>query len=94
LVGLFIFNSSIFHTATHNFIPSVSYTVKENNLWHCRMGHPSDERLHVLKSQYPFVSADKTHMCDICNRAKQRKLPFTLSTSHTTAIFDIIHVDI
>ena len=58
------------------------------------MGHPSDERLHVLKSKYPFVFADKTHMCDVCNRAKQRKLLFTLSTSHTTVIFDIIHVDI
>jgi len=58
------------------------------------MGHPSDERLHVLKSKYPFVFADKTRMCDLCNHAKQIKLPFTLSTSHTTAIFDIIHVDI
>ncbi|XP_068475146.1 uncharacterized protein [Phaseolus vulgaris] len=61
-VGLYIFDSSIFHTATHNFIPSVSCNVKENNLWNYRMEHPSDERLHVLKNLYPFVSADKTHV--------------------------------
>jgi len=58
------------------------------------MRHPSHERLTVLSRQYPFINVDKLHLCDTRNRAKQKKLPFTLSTSATTAIFDILYFDI
>ena len=46
------------------------------------MDHISDERLSVLRSQVPFITANKTHVCDTCHRAKQNKLPFNLSSSH------------
>ena len=80
-VGLYMFNSAIFpFSATLNTVPSVHNISKDFNLWHYRLGHLSDERIRVLRTQYPFISSEKIHLCDICNRAKQKKLPFTLST--------------
>ena len=90
-----MFNSAIFlFSATLNIVPSVHNISKDFNLWHYRLGHLSDERLRVLRTQYPFISSEKIHLCDICNRVKQKKLPFTLSTSKTTTLFYLIHMDI
>jgi len=58
------------------------------------MGHLSHKRLTVLSAQYPFITVDKLDLCDTCNRAKQKKLPFSLSNTTTAAIFDIVHFDI
>lgn len=33
-------------------------------------------------------------MCDACHYAKQYKLPFAQSHSHSMLIFDMIHIDI
>jgi len=63
-------------------------------LWHYKLGHPSLERLHVLRKQYSFISVDTHHVCDTCSCAKQRKLPFNLSNTVTSAIFDLVHFDI
>ena len=63
-------------------------------MWHNRLGHLSNERLHVLRSQYPFIFVQKTNLCDTCHRAKQRKLPFVLSNSTTFKIFELLHMDI
>ena len=53
--------------------------------------------LLINSHQYPFIIVDKLDLCDTCNHAKQKKLPFSLSTTATTAttaIFGIIHFDI
>ena len=63
-------------------------------MWHNRLGYISDERLHVLRSRYSFISAHKPYLCDTCHRAKQRKLLFALSDSITSKIFEILHMDI
>ena len=55
------------------------------------MGHPFHERLTILSAQYPFISVHKLDLCDTCNRAKQKKLPFSLSNTTTATIFDIVH---
>ena len=50
-VGLYIFNYAIFHIfATHNIVPFVIYIAKDFNVWHYRLRHLSDERLHVLRT--------------------------------------------
>ncbi|XP_068487969.1 uncharacterized protein [Phaseolus vulgaris] len=78
----------------HNFAPLINCNITDKTLWHYRLGHPSHERLHVLRKQYPFITIDTHHVCDTCSRAKQRKLPFTLSTTATSAIFYLVHFDI
>jgi len=94
-VGLYAFESSFFrNTATHTIALSFNCTVKDINLWHYRMGHLSDERLNVVRTKYSYIPAKKPHLCDVCHHVKQKKLPFTLSRSHTTNIFELLHMDI
>ena len=45
------------------------------------MRHVSNERLIVLSTKYPYISAKKFDVCDTCHLAEQKKLPFTLSSS-------------
>jgi transposase InsO family protein len=43
---------------------------------------------------YPSISFDNKAVCDVCHFAKQKRLPFTLSTSIATSKFDLLHLDI
>ncbi|XP_068465505.1 uncharacterized protein [Phaseolus vulgaris] len=38
----------------HNFAPLINCNITDKTLWHYRLGHPSHERLHVLRKQYPI----------------------------------------
>ena len=66
-------------------------------LWHYRLGHPSSQRLALLKSIVPDLNSSINNNifdCHICPLAKQHKLPFPKSTSVSLACFDLIHADI
>jgi len=65
-----------------------------SNLWHDRLGHPSNERLAVLSHTHSYIHKNKVENCNSCHLAKQRKLPFPNSTSHAIEPFDVVHVDI
>ena len=56
------------------------------NLWQYRMDNFSDERLNILRTQYPYIFAEKLNVYDTCHHAKQKKLSFALSKSATTKI--------
>ena len=73
-------------------VPSVDTT----SLWHCRLGYPFAKRLDLLQSAIPTIIScnNKTFDCSICPLAKQRRLSFLTSVSHSSACFDLIHVDI
>jgi len=92
---LYIFQHYAFkNTVAHHIVPALHCTVKDIKLWHHRMGHLSNERLMVLNTQYPYISAKKFDVCDTCHLAKQKKLPFTLSSSYSSKSFELIHMDI
>ncbi|WVZ08383.1 hypothetical protein V8G54_021729, partial [Vigna mungo] len=65
-----------------------------NNLLHFRLGHLSSSRLNVLNQQFPFISKDSHEICDIFHLAKQKKLPYSPSSSRGSKIFELIHMDI
>jgi len=49
--GLYVFHASIFQRRVTNiFVPSFHCVLKDTNVWHNRLRHLSDERLHVLRS--------------------------------------------
>ena len=64
------------------------------NLWHDRLGHLSDNRLSILKQKYPYIHSDKIDICDACNFAKHKKLPYSNNTTVVNHPFYIIHIDI
>jgi len=88
--GLYCLDKSI----TQHVSPFLNYVTKIVGLWHQRLGHPSDERLKILQTYYPDIYVEKSYFCDVCHQAKQKKLLFSLSTTHYAHIFDLIHMDI
>ena len=77
--------------------PVVDTSNNATRLWHYRLGHPSSQRLALLKSIVPDLSSSNNNSifdCHICPLAKQHKLPFPKSTSVSLACFDLIHADI
>jgi len=58
------------------------------------MGHLSEEKINVMRIQYPYISAKKSNVCDTCHRAKQKKLSFALSKYATIKSFELLHMDI
>lgn len=66
--------------------------------WHCRFGHPSISRLHVLKDilNLDTCSVKDCHFkyCTVCPLEKQKRLSFKSSHHMIKNCFDLIHVDI
>ncbi|CAH9141419.1 unnamed protein product [Cuscuta epithymum] len=62
------------------------------DLWHQRLGHASDGKLHHISSLKGFRRSN--NFCDPCIRAKQTRLPFPTSSIKTTRCFELIHCDI
>ena len=77
--------SSFFPSVTALNSCNVNY-VDTTSLWHCRFGHPSAKRLELLQSVVPTIIScnNKTFDCSICPLAKQRRLSFPTSVSHSS----------
>ena len=86
---------------TENLSHSIACNIHTNNkpgidIWHARLGHISDQRLHALKShldigknKFPYVPH-----CFVCPLAKQKRLSFDTNNHFCDSIFEIIHCDI
>jgi len=70
-----------------NIIPSTA-------LWNYRLGHLSHSRLAIMNKQFPFLQTDPNLVCETCHFAKQKKLPFCISTKRAINKMDILHFDI
>ncbi|GJV40276.1 ribonuclease H-like domain-containing protein [Tanacetum coccineum] len=62
--------------------------------WHCRLGHPADPVLNVLKDSLNFNKRDNTGCCEICQRATQTREPFPLSDHKSKNLGDLVHLDL
>ncbi|XP_071738952.1 uncharacterized protein [Rutidosis leptorrhynchoides] len=63
-------------------------------LWHARLGHPSDQVLKVLKNKLDLKDFKENYPCDICHKAKQTREPFPLSDHKSQGIGDLVHLDL
>ena len=61
-------------------------------LWHQRLGHASYRTIHHLPVCTNLLV--QSSPCHVCPLAKQSRLPFPISTIHTSNCFDILHIDI
>ncbi|GJU89326.1 ribonuclease H-like domain-containing protein [Tanacetum coccineum] len=62
--------------------------------WNCRLGHPADQVLDVLKSTLNFDNKTNDLICDTCQRAKQTREPFPLSDHVSTELGELVHLDL
>ena len=64
------------------------------DLWHKHLGHPSP----ALSSLLPIPISENLipihNHCSICLKAKQTRLPFSLSTIKSHSPFNLLHCDI
>ncbi len=67
-------------------------------LWHQRLGHPSDRVLvSALPSLSPCISANNKHVqhhCQHCLIGKMHKLPFVSSQFQSTQPLELVHSDV
>ena len=62
-------------------------------LWHCRLEHmPFDNMKHI--DVVPSCNPTPTFICHVCHKARQHRSSFPTSTSCTSHIFEMIHVDL
>jgi hypothetical protein len=67
------------------------------NIWHSRLGHPSMSILNKLLQQslLPCNGPSKINkLCDSCQIAKSKKLPFSDSHRISTHPLELIHSDV
>nr|GEW70682.1 ribonuclease H-like domain-containing protein [Tanacetum cinerariifolium] len=70
----------------------VCFVSKE--LWHCRLGHPTDQVLSVLSDQTSFKTGHHVSACDICHKVKHTREFFSLSDHKAVKLGELIHLDV
>ncbi|GKD05778.1 retrovirus-related pol polyprotein from transposon TNT 1-94, partial [Tanacetum coccineum] len=95
--GLYIILSEQDETSsphpTFSNTPAVMSHSSNLHLWHARLGHPSTHVIKQIKQLSSFTTDVSKLHCTICPLSKQTALPFPISTSHASDLFDLIHVD-
>ncbi|GKA74274.1 ribonuclease H-like domain-containing protein [Tanacetum coccineum] len=69
-------------------------TYVSKTLWHSILGHPADQVFGVLQKELHVSKQLHVSPCDICHRAKQTRDYFLVSNHNTSAINDLIHLDL
>nr|XP_009778056.1 PREDICTED: uncharacterized protein LOC104227505 [Nicotiana sylvestris] len=72
---------------------STQHINKNYVLWHHRLGHVPFAQMKNIPSISSSLSAKQSFICPICPLARQPKLSFPNSSTHSTALFQLIHVD-
>ncbi|GKB21608.1 retrovirus-related pol polyprotein from transposon TNT 1-94, partial [Tanacetum coccineum] len=83
------FLSALGNLKFDNKVPRDSY-----GLWHHRLGHVSDTKLKCMNDLPVSLIKTSSDNCLSCPMAKFTKLPYSSSVSHSTCIFELIHIDI
>ena len=90
--------SSLVKATLHKFsLYAVGGTLNNTSsysLWHHRLGYVSDSKLKFMNDLPVTVSKSHNSDCLSCPMAKFAKLPYALSESHSTSVFDLIHIDV
>lgn len=63
-------------------------------MWHRRLGHPSSQILLFLvrKASLPCQTFEFNKKCNACSCNKIHKLPFSISTLHSTKPLELIYI--
>lgn len=63
--------------------------------WHHKLGHPSLPLFQSLIKQFDLPVIKPIHVdCESCHKAKRQKLSFPLSCTTTSALFELLHLDV
>lgn len=85
------------HTSVVSPSTSLVETCNVNyDIWHFRLGHLPPTKIQFISNLDSSVKATHSHnnICEICPLAKQKRLPFHVSSSQSNKAFQLVHVDI
>jgi hypothetical protein len=63
--------------------------VVTSDMWHKRPGHAGDEKLSKINFLSNFSFKNNGDVCDYCIKSKLTRKPFPISTTKTSACFDL-----
>lgn len=63
-------------------------------LWHNKLGHVPFVKMKNIQYLPVQFSSRQAFLCTIFPMARQARLPFDQSTTHTKKIFKLLHVDL
>ncbi|XP_074284107.1 uncharacterized protein LOC141608664 [Silene latifolia] len=86
--GLFWIGAGTRPTTLHSVSQQGSF-----DIWHQRLGHPSDKVVKSIPS-LSSLNSNKDLICDICHYAKQHRHSFTSNNKHASDLFELIHCDL
>ncbi|KAK1425214.1 hypothetical protein QVD17_20561 [Tagetes erecta] len=75
-------NSSVFNCST------------SFDLWHNRLGHPSEHVLNTLKQDLFLSKNCLSNPCEVCHKSKQTRNVFSNSDHKSENVGDLIHLDL
>ncbi|KAK4404531.1 hypothetical protein Sango_0821700 [Sesamum angolense] len=76
-------------------IDDVSYfTIIHYNqlVWHTRLGHTSLQAIKHIQD-LSLIELNTELVCDVCQKAKQTRVSFSLSSSRSLELFDLVSLD-
>ncbi|GJX73972.1 ribonuclease H-like domain-containing protein [Tanacetum coccineum] len=90
--GLYYFDGNQGRELKSSCVNNVCFLSKYT--WHCRLGHPADQVLNVLRPNLLFENDKSDVMYETCQRAKQTREPFPLSDHVSTELCELVHLDL
>ncbi|XP_074346408.1 uncharacterized protein LOC141685191 [Apium graveolens] len=66
----------------------------DSKLWHLRLGHVPFSNLKLIHPTYKVQEDATDSLCQICPKAKQTRNSFPISSIKSSAIFELLHVDV
>lgn len=88
---VFMYKILIVYDVNNSFID-----ISNNYLWHCRLGHISDKRLHKLKieSFLPSFNSESFETCEVCLKVKMTKHLFSKSNKRVIELLGLVHTNV
>nr|GEW08988.1 ribonuclease H-like domain-containing protein [Tanacetum cinerariifolium] len=91
--GLYLFNKEYNKSTVANNSKFVSCFVSKE-VWHCRLGHPANQVLKLLKGSLNLSNIDHGGPCKVCHKAKQTRDSFPLSENKSTVFGQLMNLDV
>ncbi|XP_021772819.1 uncharacterized protein LOC110736809 [Chenopodium quinoa] len=92
LIGTGTRRDGLYYFSKMDSVHHVSAANSELELWHRRMGHPSERVVKLLPTVSNKACLNKG--CEVCMRAKHPRDSFPLSDNKASRIFEKIHCDL
>ncbi|GKD60951.1 ribonuclease H-like domain-containing protein [Tanacetum coccineum] len=90
--GLYLFDDTK-NKSLGNVNTVMAFNVSKD-LWHSRLGHPTDQVLNVLKNDLNLSKNTSVSVCETCHRAKKTREPFPLSNHKSKKPGELVYLDL